>query len=144
MRFIFIGPASVGKTTLGVGISKKLGVPFFNVDNYIHQTLHFPVKSRYSQEEYKKKRTQEDSIIKHISKRHQHFIISAGAGFSNGRYDSFSLLSFLQSTSTIIYLEKNPQSISKEYLKFAHYCFYVENREFEDVIKEILKVIGRK
>lgn len=144
VRIIFIGPTGVGKTTLSVELSKHLGIPFFNIDNYLHETLQFPLQSRYSLEEYQNKRLREDSIIEHISKRHRHFIVSAGAGFSNGRYDTFSLLSFLQSTSTIIYLEKNSQTISKEYLRYAHCCLYVENRRIDEILQEIFGIIGCK
>ncbi len=144
MRIILIGSQGVGKTSVGFLLHKKLGVPFFNIDNYLHDILNFPIKETYTSEEYVEKKKQENLIVEQIIRRKTAYIISAGAGFSSDDFKLQDGLSTLQSISTVIYLEKTPEEVLERYDMCAHYCFYTKNKPFDEVVNEIVETIGFK
>lgn len=80
MRFIIIGPRSVGKTTIGKNLAKRLNLKYFDFDEIVEKRLKGINKfiSIYGADSYRK---EERNILKKFLLRlPKRFIVSVGGG----------------------------------------------------------------
>ena len=66
MRFVFIGPRSIGKSTVGKVLSKKLKIEYFDFDTYVEKELK-GIDEHIEKNGVKSYRVEEEKkIVKHL------------------------------------------------------------------------------
>lgn len=135
MRLVLVGEKGVGKSTIGLALSKKMQLPFFNVDDLLHNSIAFPYSNTYTQEKYKEKKKLENSIISQILSQQKKFILSTGAGFMNGRFDDEHLLKRVKLFTKIICLQNQMDNIRSNQ---SSLIINVEEKSVNDIVDEII------
>ena len=106
MSFIIIGPRSIGKSTIGKALSKKLNIEYFDFDTYVEKELN-GIDQHIKENGVESYRTEEEKILKQfISDIPKECIISVGGGTIASQFNNISKRnsSLLKSTGKIIYL----------------------------------------
>lgn len=106
MKLTLIGPRSIGKTTIGKVLAKKLKIPYFDFDKYVEKEIHGidnHIKN-YGVDSY---RIKEQKILKKFIKSlPKKFVISVGGGTIASQMKTISRNNskILKKISKIIYL----------------------------------------
>ncbi|MCH5599150.1 shikimate kinase [Niabella ginsengisoli] len=80
MRIYLIGFMGVGKTHWGKQLGKKLGVPFFDLDELIENDEGRSVNDIFEQEGEEHFRMREREILHLVSESHESMVLSCGGG----------------------------------------------------------------
>ena len=120
MRFIFIGPRSIGKSTVGKHLAQKLNLKYFDFDEYVELKLKGIDKyiAKNSVESY---RLEEEKILKRfVSELPKKCVISVGGGTVASQFKEISKknVNVLKKIGKIIYL--SPSEDKKEATKIIH------------------------
>lgn len=105
-RIILLGFMGTGKSTLGVMLSKKLKIPFFDSDSEIEKKEKLSVQTIFERHGEDYFREKEREFIEQI-KSEQDFVLAVGGGlpcFNN-------LMKELNDLGTTIYLKASPKFI---------------------------------
>ena len=105
-KITLIGPRSVGKTTVGKLLAKKLHVKYFDFDGYVENKLNgidLHIK-KYGADSYRKEESK--ILVKFLSKLPNQFVISAGGGTVVSQLKKISQenVKKLKKRSKIVYL----------------------------------------
>lgn len=80
MRIYLIGFMGVGKTHWGKQLGKKLGIPYFDLDELIEADEEKSVSEIFDQQGEEYFRTKEREILQWVSETHPSMILSCGGG----------------------------------------------------------------
>ncbi len=117
MKYILIGPRSVGKSTIGKGLAKKLKVKYFDFDEFVEDKLDGIDKhiKKLGIESYRK---QESKLLKEsLSHLPNDVIISLGGGTIASQFPKLNKenIDEIKKRGKIIYL--SPSNNKKEAIK---------------------------
>jgi len=139
-RFILIGARSVGKTTIGKVLAKKLKIRFYDLDDIVDKDLH-GLDGYIKRYGVKKYRYIEHEILKEFVRTlPENFVLSLGGGTIASQYKSLSRKNqgILKSLGKIIYLR--PAISKKDSIKIL-YANELK-RKGDKSLKEIIKLHG--
>ncbi len=103
-----------GKSTIGKQLSKKLGIPFLDLDTYIYEKENKSVSEIFSQNGEIYFRKKEHEYLREVLENQQDFILSLGGGtpcYAN------NIELILNKNSISIYLKASIQTLSNRLLK---------------------------
>ena len=80
MRIYLIGFMGAGKTHWGKQLGKKLGIPFFDLDELIEEDTGKTVNEIFEQEGEECFRMKEKDILHLVSESHESMVLSCGGG----------------------------------------------------------------
>ncbi|MBW2985402.1 hypothetical protein KY313_01990 [Candidatus Woesearchaeota archaeon] len=106
MIIIFIGPRSIGKSTIGKALSKKLKVKYFDFDTYVEKELK-GIDEHIEKKSVESYRVEEEKILKQfVVDIPKECILSVGGGTIASQFDEISKSNskLLKATGKIIYL----------------------------------------
>ena len=114
MHIILLGYMASGKSTIGKQLSKKLGIPFLDLDTYIYEKENKSVSEIFSQNGEIYFRKKEHEYLMEVLENQQDFILSLGGGtpcYAN------NIELILNKNSISIYLKASIQTLSNRLLK---------------------------
>ena len=114
MHIILLGYMASGKSTIGKQLSKKLGIPFLDLDTYIYEKENKSVSEIFSQNGEIYFRKKEHEYLREVLENQQDFILSLGGGtpcYAN------NIELILNKNSISIYLKASIQTLSNRLLK---------------------------
>ena len=114
MHIILLGYMASGKSTIGKQLSKKLGIPFLDLDTYIYEKENKSVSEIFSQNGEIYFRKKEHEYLREVLENQQDFILSFGGGtpcYAN------NIELILNKNSISIYLKASIQTLSNRLLK---------------------------
>lgn len=114
MHIILLGYMASGKSTIGKQLSKKLGIPFLDLDTYIYEKENKSVSEIFSQNGEIYFRKKEHEYLREVLENQQDFIISLGGGtpcYAN------NIELILNKNAISIYLKASIQTLSNRLLK---------------------------
>jgi shikimate kinase len=117
---ILIGPRSIGKTSIGIALSKKLNEPYFDFDEFVEKELN-GIDNHIENKGVESYRAEETKIlIKFLEPLPKDCNISFGGGTMASQFQIFNKKNAesLQNVGTIIYI--SPSENSEEALKIIH------------------------
>jgi len=106
MRFIFIGPRSIGKSTVGKVLAQKLNFKYFDFDEYVELKIN-GIDQHIKNNSVESYRIEEEKILKQfILELPKKCVVSVGGGTVASQFQDISLRNakILKSVGTIIYL----------------------------------------
>lgn len=166
-KIILVGMMGCGKTTISNELSKKLGIPCFDIDFIFEQNEKIKIVDffkKYSQDEF---RLKESLILKNILENSSNSIISTGGGivlkkdnrdmiFNNDDFLSI----YLKTSTNVIYdrikddktrpllLVDDPKTKIKEiiikreqFYSLAKKVIITDNKTVSDIVKEIIELV---
>ncbi len=80
MKIFLIGFMGCGKTHLGHGLSKKLGLPFFDLDHHVEEKEEAPITTIFSEQGEEYFRLLEKEVLYLLTESHESFVMAAGGG----------------------------------------------------------------
>ena len=114
MHIILLGYMASGKSTIGKQLSKKLGIPFLDLDTYIYEKENKSVSEIFSQNGEIYFRKKEHEYLREVLENQQDYILSLGGGtpcYAN------NIELILNKNSISIYLKASIQTLSNRLLK---------------------------
>ena len=114
MHIILLVYMASGKSTIGKQLSKKLGIPFLDLDTYIYEKENKSVSEIFSQNGEIYFRKKEHEYLREVLENQQDFILSLGGGtpcYAN------NIELILNKNSISIYLKASIQTLSNRLLK---------------------------
>jgi len=114
MKFIFIGPRSIGKSTVGKALSQKLNLEYFDFDDYVEENLN-GIDQHIRNNSVESYRIEEKKILKQfVSELPKKFVVSVGGGTVASQFKEISQrnIDVLKKIGKIIYL--SPSENKKE------------------------------
>ncbi|KRP26641.1 MAG: shikimate kinase [Cryomorphaceae bacterium BACL22 MAG-120619-bin32] len=114
MHIILLGYMASGKSTIGKQLSKKLGIPFLDLDTYIYEKENKSVSEIFLQNGEIYFRKKEHEYLREVLENQQDFILSLGGGtpcYAN------NIELILNKNSISIYLKASIQTLSNRLLK---------------------------
>ena len=154
-NIVIIGMPSSGKTSVSKELSKKLGIPYIDIDEEIVKEINMPIAELFEKEGEKSFRKLETNYISKIYKDTQ-YIISTGGGVIKNKDNIY----MLKQNGTIYYINRSldkltPTSdrpLSNDYKKLEQlynerrpfYLMYADqvidnNHQVKDTVEEIIK-----
>lgn len=113
MKIYLIGLPGCGKSTLGRQISKRLNIPFIDLDTAIEQRESKEVKDIFKQRGEDYFRKVESETLKRISEGLADFIMATGGGAPV----FFDNMEFMNSFGQTVFLDVSPRVITERILK---------------------------
>ena len=107
-RIIIIGYMGAGKTTIGKALSKKLGIPFYDLDWYIENRMRKTVKQIFDERGEDGFRLIEKSMLHEVAE-FENVIISCGGGTPC----FFDNMDYMNAQGETIYLQATPEVLYK-------------------------------
>jgi shikimate kinase len=90
MRFIFIGPRSIGKSTVGKALAQKLNLEYFDFDEYVEKKIK-GINQHIKNNSVESYRTEEEKILKQfVSELPEQFVVSVGGGTVASQFKEIS------------------------------------------------------
>jgi shikimate kinase len=80
MKIFLIGFMGCGKTYWGRGLSKKLGLPFFDLDEQIEEKEEKKINAIFNEEGEEYFRLLEKEVLYMLTESHESFVMAAGGG----------------------------------------------------------------
>lgn len=80
LKIFLIGFMGCGKTHWGYGLSKKLGLPFFDLDQKIEEKEEKSISAIFSEEGEEYFRLLEKDVLYLLTESHDSFVMAAGGG----------------------------------------------------------------
>lgn len=117
---IIIGPRSIGKTTIGIALSKKLNESYFDFDKFVEEKLN-GINNHIKENSIESYRLEETIVlIEFLKNLPNNCIISLGGGTIASQFESFNKknIELLYDVGTIIYL--SPSESFDESIKILH------------------------
>ena len=137
MSFIIIGPRSIGKSTIGKALSKKLNIEYFDFDTYVEKELN-GIDQYIKENGVESYRTEEEKILKQfISDIPKECIISVGGGTIASQFNNISKRnsSLLRSTGKIIYLSPSENKEEATKILFEREQKRAGDKTYSETIK---------
>ncbi len=113
MKIYLIGLPGCGKSTLGRQLSKKLNIPFIDLDTAIEQRESKEVKDIFKQKGEDYFRKVESETLKRISEGLADFIMATGGGAPV----FFDNMEFMNSFGQTVFLDVPPRVITERIVK---------------------------
>ncbi len=82
-NIVFLGMMGSGKTSIGFLVSKKLGLDFYDVDNYIEKKLNMKISELFQNKGEVFFRKEEEKITLDILRKKKGIVALGGGGFIN-------------------------------------------------------------
>lgn len=120
MRFIFIGPRSIGKSTVGKALAQKLNIEYFDFDEYVEEKLN-GIDQYIKDNSVESYRIKEEKILKQfVSELPEKFVVSVGGGTVASQFKEIRQrnINILKKNGKIIYL--SPSENRKEATEILH------------------------
>lgn len=120
MRFIFIGPRSIGKSTVGKALAQKLNLEYFDFDEYVEEKLN-GIDQYIEDNDVESYRVEEEKILKRfVSELPENFVVSVGGGTVASQFKEISQINanLLTKSGKIIYL--SPSENKEEATEILH------------------------
>ncbi len=108
-NIILIGFMGAGKTSLGKGAAKELGVDFLDTDDLIERSEGMKISRIFAQKGEEYFRSLETKTVKELQEREGNFVLSVGGGLPL-RPENRPLL---RSLGTVIYLKAGIDTLSE-------------------------------
>ncbi len=80
MKIFLIGLPGCGKSTLGKQLSRKLNIPFIDLDVEIERSMDLPIKDIFKKFGEPSFRKTETAMLKNISVQREEFVMATGGG----------------------------------------------------------------
>lgn len=80
MKIYLIGLPGCGKSTLGKQLSRKLNIPFIDLDVEIERSMDLPIKDIFKKFGEPSFRKTETAMLKNISVQREEFVMATGGG----------------------------------------------------------------
>lgn len=80
MKIFLIGLPGCGKSTLGKQLSRKLNIPFIDLDVEIERSMDLPIKGIFKKFGEPSFRKTETAVLKNISVQREEFVMATGGG----------------------------------------------------------------
>ena len=80
MKIFLIGLPGCGKSTLGKQLSRKLNIPFIDLDVEIERSMDLPIKGIFKKFGEPSFRKTETAMLKNISVQREEFVMATGGG----------------------------------------------------------------
>ena len=148
MRFVFIGPRSIGKSTAGKVLSKKLKIEYFDFDAYVEKELK-GIDEHIEKNGVESYRVEEEKILKQfVSELPERCVISVGGGTIASQFKSLNEINIniLKSLGNIIYLSPSENKEEATKILFEREQKRNGNKKYSEIIKlfELRKPIYEK
>ena len=148
MSFIIIGPRSIGKSTIGKALSKKLNIEYFDFDTYVEKELN-GIDRHIKEDGVESYRTEEEKILKQfVSELPKSCVISVGGGTIASQFNNLSIRnsSLLKSVGNIIYLSPSENKEEATKILFEREQKRAGDKTYSETLKlfEIRKPIYEK
>ncbi len=117
---IIIGPRSIGKTTIGIALSKKLNESYFDFDEFVEEKLN-GINNHIKENSIESYRLEETKILNEFLKNlPNNCILSLGGGTIASQFEIFNKenVKSLRNIGRIIYL--SPSESTDEAIKILH------------------------
>lgn len=108
MRIYLIGYMGSGKSTVGRGLAKRLGLSFIDMDNYIEERNHKTIPAIFAEDGEDTFRTLEQKALMELSTFEQVVIATGG-----GAPCFFTNMDVIQQTGRSVYLKGSPRIIAE-------------------------------
>ena len=148
MRFIFIGPRSIGKSTVGKALAQKLNFEYFDFDEYVELKLN-GIDQHIENNSVESYRIEEEKILKKfVSELPEKCVVSVGGGTIASQFKDVSKrnVEILKKNGKIIYL--SPSEDKKEAIEilFEREQKRKGDKDYSETVKlfEIRKPIYEK
>ena len=112
-RIIIIGYMGVGKTTMGHALSKRTGMPFYDLDWYIETRMHSSVSELFEKRGEDEFRKIERNMLHEVAE-FENVIISCGGGTPC----FFDNMQYMNKQGSTLYLKASP-NILYEHIKMT-------------------------
>jgi shikimate kinase len=113
MKIFLIGFMGSGKTHWGRLLSKKTGLPFFDLDSVIVQTEKKPIAEIFALNGEEFFRYKEKEVMEELVNDHDQFILSCGGGTPC----FFNNISFMKKHGKVIWLNTSTDILKERLLK---------------------------
>jgi len=148
MRFVFIGPRSIGKSTVGKVLAKKLEIKYFDFDRYVEKKLN-GINHHIEKNSVESYRVEEEKILKQfVSELPKSCVISVGGGTIASQFNNLSIRnsSLLKSVGNIIYLSPSENKEEATKILFEREQKRAGDKTYSETLKlfEIRKPIYEK
>lgn len=107
-RVILLGFMGAGKTTLGKALSKKIGLPFYDLDTYIECQVHKTVRQFFDEQGEVEFRHIERDMLREVAE-FENVVISCGGGTPC----FFDNMEYMNRQGDTVYLRTTPETILK-------------------------------
>ena len=155
MKILLFGVSNVGKTTTGKLLAKKLGIPFFDLDEEVKKSLGMSLEEFTHTGDLRWRDQQRGKIIKRIIKSEENLVaaitpISYSENFKNRIIADDVLLIELYDTvenifSRLVFSDENDNVYIDDAYKNAHKNYYMEEIQADlDWYGEVNARIGIK
>ena len=134
MRLIIIGPMASGKSVVGRKLSKRMGLDFFDTDDYIEKKAGAEISWIFDVEGEQKFRDREFEVLTSLIKK-ENCVISTGGGIVL-RQENREIIK----KGTGIYLETSIQSQLERTMNDKHRPLLQRVQNKEDTLREIAKL----
>lgn len=148
MKYILIGPRSVGKSTIGKSLAKKLKIEYFDFDEFVEKELD-GIDRHIKKSGIEPYRKQESKLLKKfLSNLPNEAIISLGGGTIASQFPKLNKenINEIKKRGEIIYL--SPSNNKKEAIKilFKNETSRKGNKTLEDIKRlfELRKLVYEK
>ena len=108
-NIVLIGMPACGKSTIGYWLSKKIGYPLLDTDNYLEEKENRIISDIFSNEGEEYFRNLETKYLKELSEK-EGLIISTGGGAVKKKEN----IDILKKNGIVIFLNREINDISKE------------------------------
>lgn len=110
-RIILIGYMGAGKTTVGKALSKKLNIPFYDLDWYIESRMRKTVAQLFSERGEEGFRKIEHNMLHEVAE-FENVILSCGGGTPC----FFDNIDYMNQQGDVVYLKASPEVLYKHLL----------------------------
>ena len=131
-RIIIIGYMGVGKTTMGHALSKRTGMPFYDLDWYIETRMHSSVSELFEKRGEDEFRKIERTMLHEVAE-FENVIISCGGGTPC----FFDNMQYMNKQGSTLYLKASP-NILYEHIKMTRIPRPLLKNKTEDEIKAFI------
>lgn len=131
-RIIIIGYMGVGKTTMGHALSKRTGMPFYDLDWYIETRMHSSVSELFEKRGEDEFRKIERNMLHEVAE-FENVIISCGGGTPC----FFDNMQYMNEQGSTLYLKASP-NILYEHIKMTRIPRPLLKNKTEDEIKAFI------
>lgn len=106
---VLIGLTGCGKSTIGKGLSRRLHMPFIDMDDYIEKKEGKAIREIFAQHGEAYFRELETRAAQELSQRKRHIIATGGGAVLNPKN-----MAYLKKTGVVLFLDRSPEAILKK------------------------------
>ncbi|MBE7022240.1 MAG: shikimate kinase [Ruminococcaceae bacterium] len=108
-NIVLIGLTGCGKSTLGRGLSRRLCMPFIDMDDYIEKKEGKAIRNIFAEHGEAYFRTLETRAAQELSEKKGYIIATGGGAVLNPKN-----MEYLKKTGVVLFIDRSPEAILKK------------------------------